>query len=189
MKYYADLLWPAAAGSVLWVLVSMLVNLADRPRDPGEILLVATIALYILANWERKAGMGYALRALDHLFDAPHLLLLTWTVLAADANEPTQLAWACTLMLAWVGLGHISRYSDSRSGYTKSVRLALGAAMIVVSGVTAFHCYDGWENAYPTLILPPDKTTFVATILFIVVVVWAGFQIAGQSRASGEGQI
>lgn len=132
------LVWPAAAGNVLWTFLSLLLDPATQDDSPrkSQLAALSVLSLYLLFNWTWRAPQNFPrLRVLA--FDLAHVMSICFCAIAVYYNSP----WAeySLLMVFFIaGSMHLAKASQNSSGST-ALRLKFACAnalgiLIIIAG-------------------------------------------------------
>jgi hypothetical protein len=144
-ELFEGLLWPAAAGNVLWSLVA-LITLETKPSaylfvTRAAVLLL--LGLYLCLEWIRNyRSLPKPITWQFWLFDLFHLLAVAWAAIATYEGSPL-LVNALVAYFIVTGTGHLSgAYKHAQDTRKETVELAsinyLGIAVIYAGALAGF---------------------------------------------------
>lgn len=134
-KISGELLWPAAAGNVIWSLLSLLItldsNAAIHDRLP-HLVALSLIALYLCGNWIRRMRYGDN-EALFVCFDVMHLLGISVCALSIYA-KPQWAEYYLAGIFAMTGIMHfVGAGPTTRERWVTRILFGLASFLGVVT--------------------------------------------------------
>jgi hypothetical protein len=156
-RLFSAVLWPAAAGNVLWALLSVANDVVKRdPSHPDASIdwlaalpmpFLLVLGYYLCAEWERTFRQGRAFVAWKFaLADGAHLLLVSWAAICVASN-PRLMVLLMFLFFCSCGLGHFFDawgFKAAREWRTLRGYRLVSCSMEAVCALAALALYGCW---------------------------------------------
>ncbi|SDH78278.1 hypothetical protein SAMN04487926_10815 [Paraburkholderia steynii] len=169
-EIFEGLLWPAAAGNVLWSLIA-LTTLEPKPLTYPMVTRASVLLLlgaYLCLEWIRNyRSLPKPITWRFWVFDLLHLLAVAWTaIVTSDGSDLLVVALVAYFIIT--GTGHLSgAYKYAQGTRTETVGLALinylGVAIIYAGYLTGHDYRASMQWTLPLSLL-------------IVIVLWLGWR-------------